>query len=99
MTRHCPGTKLHPSDSQPPWNIGSEPRNRRIHVPIGGGKALLGTFSRNGDLAFSVTPPVAESVIAPVLAALAELEYAEVRVIGLDGFRTESSVAPDSGAG
>jgi hypothetical protein len=66
-----------------------------IQVPLIGGNELLGTFARNGDLAFTVRPPVAESDLAPLLGGLAELGYVDVQLLGMAGCRAEPAAAAD----
>ena len=97
IAQHCPGASVDPSDSIPPWSDGPQPRCRRLRVPIANGNELIGTFARNGDLVFSVRPPIHESLLTPLLAALNELEYIAVQVLGVDGYNAESAAAPDRG--
>jgi hypothetical protein len=65
----------------PPW---SKERNRRIWVPIEREEAMIGTFMRNGDLALAVDPRMPRAAIGPVLAALKDLGYRDVQLLGLD---------------
>ena len=89
IAQHCPGASIDPSDSIPPWSNGPQPRCRRMRVPITNGKELIGTFARNGDLMFTVRPPIDESLLTPLLAALEELGYIAVQVLGAARYNAE----------